>query len=285
MRKVCLILLGLGGCQAGAPSPAQLPEHSLPTISGGIQALEVQIQACLHNIANVNTLGYKASRVVLTDVAPTRTGRDGPGVHAALDVGSGVVVSRMVMDMAPGVLLVTGRNLDLALAGRGFFQIQMPSGQTAYTRCGKFCVDGDGRLVTLQGYIVLPETQFPEDVLHIVVQANGAVGVVRASAPKSMTWINTIQLARFMDPESLRNVGNGLFEATETGSGRVIVGSPGDSNSGLGRVLHGYLESSNVNVAEESRRLTRLRRQLGLFDTLFAPELTAGRILPAAFYR
>jgi len=285
MHKICFALMLLAACQSGAADRAQLPDSSLATVSGGKKALDAQVQACLHNIANVNTYGYKLRRVVLSELAPPRTDRDGRGVHTGLDIGRGVMVSTVITDMRPGALEATGRKLDIAVTGRGFFQVRMHNGAKAYTRNGSFTIDCQSRMVTQSGYLVLPEITFPQDVIQIGFNPNGSICITTATSPNSRTPLGQLQLARFMHPEALRPVGSGLFKATETGSGMPIVGNPGDRSSDIGNLLQAHLESSNVNIEEEAWQLTRLRRQLGMFEALFAPEISSGKILSASFRR
>jgi flagellar basal-body rod protein FlgG len=147
----------------------------------------------------------------------------------------------------PGNISQTGNEMDLAIEGDGFFQIQMPDGTTAYSRAGSFKKDGQGRLVNSDGYPMLPEVVVPANVTKITVGTDGTVSVMQAGQ-STPTTVGTIQLASFSNPSGLSSIGHNLYQPTDS-SGNANTGTPGQN--GLGTTSQGFLEMSNVNVMEE----------------------------------
>lgn len=227
--------------------------RALFTAATGMEAQQANIDAIANNIANVATTGYKRSRTEFQDLfyetvqAPGATTADGATLPVGIQVGHGVQLSSVNTIFSPGDRINTGNALDMAIDGAGFFQVQRPTGESVYTRDGTFKLNGDGELVTANGYQVIPVINVPPDALSITVLPDGTVNAV---IPGSTTPANLgqIQLARFPNPAGLRKAGGNLLEATEA-SGDPETGIP--AQNGFGAVSSGFLEGSNVEVAEE----------------------------------
>ncbi|HAS16844.1 MAG TPA: flagellar basal-body rod protein FlgG, partial [Nitrospiraceae bacterium] len=176
--------------------------------------------------------------------APSGTGTQVP---AGIQIGSGVRSAAVQKIFTQGDFQNTQNSLDLAIEGEGFFQVSLPDGTTGYTRAGAFKKDNAGRMVTSDGYTVEPAITIPADTLNITVSANGIVSVLQAGNPIP-TEIGTIQLTRFSNPSGLNSIGRNLFLETAA-SGEAVTGNAGEL--GFGTLAQGFLESSNVNIAEE----------------------------------
>jgi len=227
--------------------------RALFTAATGMEAQQSQIDTIANNIANVATTGFKRSRTEFQDLfyetlrAPGAAGSDGASLPTGVQVGHGVRLSAINTIFTAGDRLNTGNALDMAIDGSGFFQIQRPTGETVYTRDGTFKVDGDGNIVTAQGYQLIPNITIPTDALSVTILPDGTVN---AEQPGATTPANLgqIELTRFSNPAGLRKAGGNLYEATEA-SGNPETGTPGDN--GYGAIAAGFLEGSNVQVAEE----------------------------------
>ena len=227
--------------------------RALFTSATGMQAQETNIDVIANNLANVNTTGYKKSRADFQDLvyqylvepgAPTSQSTENPtGIH----VGLGVRPAAVQKVFAQGDLTSTGNQLDLAIAGDGFFEIQMPDGGTAYTRAGSFKLDSSGQMVTSDGYMLAPGITIPNDTLAVIIGEDGTVSVNQpnATAPAQVGQLTGV---RFPNNAGLRAVGRNLYQETES-SGAPTQGV--FSESGFGRIQQGFLESSNVSVVEQ----------------------------------
>jgi flagellar basal-body rod protein FlgG len=216
-------------------------------------AQQAQIDTVAHNLANVNTAGFKKSRMEFADLvyeqvrasgSPTSTGTDAP---TGLDVGLGTRTVSTTRDFSSGNLRTTSNPLDLALQGRGFFQVSLPDGGVGYTRAGSFHLSADGALVTADGYKLEPAITVPANATSLTIAATGIVSVSIAGQTASQQ-IGTIELASFQNPAGLTAIGGNIFTAA-TASGAAITGVPG--GDGMGTIAQGFLEESNVNVVEE----------------------------------
>ena len=221
--------------------------------ASGMEAQQLNIDIISNNLANVNTSGFKKSRGDFQDLlyqtirmagAPSGTGTQVP---AGIQIGSGVRSAAVQKIFTQGDFQNTQNALDLAIEGEGFFQVSLPDGTTGYTRAGAFKNDNAGRMVTSDGYTVEPAITIPADTLNITVSANGIVSVLQAGNPIP-TEIGTIQLTRFSNPSGLNSIGRNLFLETAA-SGEAVTGNAGEL--GFGTLAQGFLESSNVNIAEE----------------------------------
>ena len=219
----------------------------------GLEAQDMRMRVISNNLANVNTIGFKRDRADFETLAYQNIRQVGApnGGDAQLAVGlamgTGVRVTGTARIHAQGNVQVTSNALDIAVEGNGFFQILMPDGTTAYTRDGAFTLDGQGRVVTSEGYPLQPGLQVPQGATNITIAADGTVSATAAGTTEP-TEIGQVQLAQFLNPPGLQPAGGNMLTETPA-SGAAQLGAPGAD--GLGRVRQGALESSNVNMIEE----------------------------------
>ena len=227
--------------------------RSLWTSATGMQAQELNIDVIANNLANVNTSGFKKSRAEFQDLLYENMRPAGAASSADTTVPTGVQLGHGTRPSAVQKLFGQGdfqnteNQLDWAIEGDGFFQIELPNGDTSYSRCGEFKLDADGRIVNADGFLLVPQMTIPTDTVSITVGMDGTVSVIQADDPVP-NEIGTIQLARFVNPAGLKTLGKNLFVATEA-SGDEIVGTPGEK--GFGTIAQGFLEMSNVSVVDE----------------------------------
>lgn len=233
------------------------------TAESGIRAQQLAIDTIGNNLANVNTLGFKASQVDFAEALSTqvRSGNPSTGGNtraAVLGIGAGVVYNAIGTDFQQGTLTPTDRTLDLGIAGAGFFQVKTPDGSTAYTRVGNFQVDESGQLANRQGNIVEPRISIPPDAADFVVAKNGEIRGVVAGAE---TTLGQISLAGFQNPEGLQKIGDNLFIPT-VNSGAPQIGQPGSTtgNQVLGSIRSKALEQSNVDMTASMTDLLQVQR-------------------------
>jgi flagellar basal-body rod protein FlgG len=215
-----------------------------------------------NNLANVSTNGFKRQRPIFEDLL-YQTLRQ-PGAQSSqltqyptgLQIGTGVTPVATVRIFTEGNLQQTGNTLDLAIEGRGFFQILLPDGSTAYTRDGAFQLDSQGQVVTASGYQLQPAITIPSDALSVTIGADGTVSVTQPGSTNP-TQVGNIQLADFVNPAGLQSKGENLFLETAS-SGPPTVNDPG--TNGLGTLAQGYVETSNVSVTEELVNLITAQR-------------------------
>ncbi len=228
--------------------------RSLHIARTGLDAQQTQLDVISNNLANVATHGYKKGRAVFEDLLyqiirqPGAQSSQQTQLPSGLQLGVGVRPVATERIFTQGNLQQTGNALDVAINGRGFFQIQTPDGGTAYTRDGSFQVDSQGNLVTASGYLVLPNIQIPQDALVVSIARDGIVSVTQPGNPNTVIQLGQIQLAGFINPAGLQSQGENLFIETAA-SGPPLVGNPGAD--GLGLLNQSFVETSNVNVAEE----------------------------------
>ena len=230
----------------------------------GMNAQEINVEVIANNIANLQTTGFKRSRVDFQDLlyqtiarVGTETTTQGNILPVGIEIGAGVKVAGTPRIMTQGALLPTGNVLDLAIRGDGFFRILLPDGRTAYTRDGSFQTDGQGRLVTVNGFIVQPGITFPQNSHNITINAQGQVSVI-VGTDTAPTLLGQIDLANFINPPGLQAIGDNLFLET-VASGTPQIGFPADNN-GLGDVQQGQLEQSNVQPVQEIANLIAAQR-------------------------
>lgn len=228
----------------------------------GMRAQELRIAVIANNLANVNTSGFKASRVDFEDLsyhtlkAAGAQGAQGPQIPTGIDVGLGVRTASVQKLFSQGDYHQTQNPLDLAIEGRGFFQVQLPDGTIAYTRSGAFKLSADGRIVTSDGYPLQPEIVVPEGAQSITVLPDGTVHALIAGETTPQE-LGRIELADFINPAGLKAMGKNLFLATEA-SGDPILGYP--TEEGFGSIAQGFLEMSNVDLVSEMVEMIMAQR-------------------------
>lgn len=239
--------------------------HSSAT---GLAALNTELDVISNNLANVNTDGFKASRVNFQDLLyqekelPGTENANGDRRPTGLYVGLGVRVSGTQVDFAQGAPLPTGRDFDLLIDGAGFFQVTVEDdrgpGGVAYTRAGNFALNADGEIVLAndQGRRLQPTITIPEDAIKVNIAADGRVFALQPGQTEAAE-VGQIEIAAFMNPAGLKQLGENLFVET-AGSGPPITGEPSTSN--LGRIQAGFLEGSNVDPTRELIELIRTQR-------------------------
>ena len=236
--------------------------RSLWTSATGMQAQELNIDVIANNLANVNTSGFKKSRAEFQDLLYESLRPAGAASSADTTVPTGIQLGHGTRPAAvqkmfgQGDFQNTGNELDWAIEGDGFFQIELPDGDTGYSRSGEFKLDADGRIVNPDGFPLIPEMTVPTDTISISVGLDGTVSVIQAGDAEP-TEIGTVQLARFVNPAGLRSLGKNLYSPTN-GSGDEIIGTPGDN--GFGTLAQGFLEMSNVSVVDEMVNMITAQR-------------------------
>ncbi len=236
--------------------------RSLWIAKTGLEAQQFNVDVISNNLANVSTNAFKRQRPIFEDLL-YQTLRQ-PGAQSSqqtqfptgLQVGTGVTPVATVRIHTNGNLQQTGNSLDLAINGRGFFQILLPDGATAYTRDGAFQLDSQGQVVNASGYQLQPALTIPSDALSITIGADGTVSVTQPGSPNP-TQVGNIQLADFVNPAGLQSRGENLYMETAS-SGPPTVNDPG--SNGLGVLNQGYVETSNVSVTEELVNLITAQR-------------------------
>ena len=227
--------------------------RALYTSSSGMQAQQLNLDAVANNLANVNTSGFKRTRVDFQDLlyqtyrAPGTAGAQGTVIPTGIQVGHGTRPVATQRIFSQGDFQQTENPLDLVIEGNGFFQVLRPDGTTGYTRAGAFKKDGTGRVVTSDGYPLQPGIAIPADATAVTIASDGTVSVT-VSGQSSAQQVGTLQLARFTNPAGLLSVGRSLFTPTQA-SGDAVVANPGAE--GMGTLGQGFLEQSNVKVVEE----------------------------------
>lgn len=226
---------------------------AMRTAASGMIAQQMNVDNIANNLANVNTTGFKKSKIEFQDVlyqnvrqAGTATSI-GTSVPTELSIGYGTRVVATVRQFTEGDLTSTGNPLDLAIAGAGFFQIQHPDGSTVYTRDGAFKVSAEGRIVNSDGFFLIPEVSIPDDATSVSVAGDGTIEVIQFGQDEPVQ-IGQIELARFVNPAGLSALGRNLMKPTGA-SGTAITDIP--TQSGMGQIDQGYLEMSNVKVVDE----------------------------------
>ncbi len=224
--------------------------RSLWSAATGMAGQQFNVDVISNNLANVNTTAYKQARVDFADllyqklVVPGTPASAGTIIPTGTQVGLGSRVTATQHLYTQGPLRSTENPFDLAIEGDGFFQILMPDGKTVYTRDGAFKLDGNKRIVTSDGYYLQPEIVIPEDAVSVAVSEDGRVSVLLAGQTETQE-IGQIQLVKFVNPAGLSNLGNNMLQET-VASGPPIAANP--TENGLGRIRHGFLELSNVQI-------------------------------------
>ncbi len=228
----------------------------------GLDAQQTKMSNIANNLANAGTTGFKSSRAIFADMLYQNVRQVGAQSSQDTELPSGLMLGTGVRTVATEKLFTQGNiqktdnQLDMAIQGRGFFQILVPDGSEAYTRDGTFQMSEQGELVTSGGFQLQPSITIPENALSVTIGGDGTVSV-RLPGSNAVTQVGTVQLADFVNPAGLQPVGNNLF-IESSASGSPQSGDPG--LNGLGVVLQGHVESSNVNVVEELVNMIETQR-------------------------
>lgn len=228
----------------------------------GLDAQQTRMAVVSHNLANVNTTGFKRGRAVFEDLLYQNVSQVGGATSqdtqsaSGMSLGTGVKVVATEKIFTQGGLNQTGNSLDLAINGRGFFQILMPDGSFGYTRAGDFQLNNQGQMVTSEGYVLQPGINIPSGAQSITIGADGTVSV-QVAGQSAPSQVGNIQLADFVNPAGLQPRGENLL-VESAASGTAQTGTPG--LSGLGSIGQGATESSNVNVVEEMVNMIETQR-------------------------
>ena len=227
-------------------------------------APNLSMDVIANNLANCSTTGYKKSNTSFQEliyqyvkVPGAPTSENGTQSPTGIQVGLGVRPAAVTKVFTEGDLLQTENQFDIAIEGDGFFQIELPDGNDAYTRAGNFNIDGNGQMVTSEGYPLIPTITIPDNVTgQVTISENGIVSAVLGDDTES-TELGNIDLATFTNDAGLLSIGRNLFRETES-SGTATIGTPGADGYGL--LLQGYLETSNVNMVNEVAQMITTQR-------------------------
>ncbi len=228
--------------------------RALYSAASGMTAQQLNVDTIANNLANANTNGFKARRTQFEDllyqsyIQPGAAAGSQTTVPSGLQVGLGTRPSANEIIFVQGNFTQTDNPLDLVIQGKGFFQVRQPSGNIAYTRDGGFQLDRDGNIVTATGDPLEPQITIPAQAQSITIAADGTVSYTQPGQTASQV-AGQIQLANFANPAGLNSIGKNLFTQTDA-SGDPTIGSPG-GQEGIGPLMQGYVEGSNVSVVEE----------------------------------
>jgi len=228
----------------------------------GLDAQQTRMSVISNNLANVNTTGFKQDRAVFEDLLYQVIRQPGAQSSADTQLPSGLMIGTGVRTVATekihtqGSIIQTQNALDVAINGRGFFQVLMPAGDIAYTRDGTFQRNSDGDMVMSNGYLLEPAINIPEDVQSLTIGMDGTISAQLPNQADSVV-LGEIELADFINPTGLQAIGENLFKETAA-SGVPVVGTPG--LDGIGNVYGGSLETSNVNVVTELINMIETQR-------------------------
>lgn len=237
--------------------------RALNIAATGMSAQALRVDVIANNIANISTTGFKRARAEFSDLlyqaerlpGASNRGASGPVPEGAV-LGLGVQTAAIRNLHTQGVLTSTGNKFDLALNGKGWFQITGPTNETVYTRTGSFNTNANGQLVTSDGYIVIPSITIPQNATEIIVSKSGLVSAKIAGQTAPQT-VGQLIIANFANDAGLEPLGSNLFRQT-TASGSAVTGVPGDQN--FATVRQGYLENSNVDPVKEISELIAAQR-------------------------
>jgi flagellar basal-body rod protein FlgG len=228
----------------------------------GLDAQQTQMDTIANNLANVSTSGFKRSRAVFEDLLYQNLRQAGAQssqqtqLPSGLQVGTGVRTVASERIFTQGNLQQTGNDKDVAIQGAGFFQVTLPDGTVAYTRDGSFQADNQGQLVTSSGFVIQPAITIPANAQSLTIARDGTVSVTQPGST-SPVQVGTLQLATFINPAGLESRGENLYVETAA-SGNPSTNTPG--TNGAGMLSQGYVETSNVNVAEELVNMIQTQR-------------------------
>jgi flagellar basal-body rod protein FlgG len=236
---------------------------SLSIAATGMLAQQRNVEVISNNIANLNTVGFKRQRAEFQDLlyqtlerAGAISSATGAIVPNGVQIGAGVKTGSVYRIIEQGNVTQTGNDFDLAISGRGLFRIQMPDGTIAYTRAGNFSISGDGRIVTQDGYELLPGFAIPDDAVDVSISDDGVVEA-RIAGQEAPREVGRLELVTFFNESGLEAIGDNLLLET-TASGEPVIGNPGEP--GFGRILQGFIENSNVDPVREITALIAAQR-------------------------
>ena len=237
--------------------------RALSIAATGMDAQQTRVEVISNNLANMNTTAYNARRAEFADLhyqiaraAGASTSATGEIVPEGVQLGLGVRTSSISMDVTQGTIKATAGDLDLAIEGKGFFEVTLPSGESAYTRDGAFKRSAEGQIVNAEGYPLADGATIPEDARSITINADGEVYVYFDGQPGGQL-IATIGLVSFSNEKGLEPLGGNLYRETEASGGAL----PGQAGlEGRGTIRQGYLEESNVDVVQQIAELIEAQR-------------------------
>lgn len=237
--------------------------RALKIAATGMSAQQMRVETISNNLANMSTTGYNARRAEFADLHYQQLSRagsinaaDGTVLPTGVQLGLGVRPAAVSVHLAQGSLSATQGDLDVAIDGKGFLEVTLPSGQAAYTRDGGLKRSAEGLIVTSDGFAVSPEITIPSDALSISINPEGEVYAYFSETAEAQL-LGQLSLAGFANPKGLEAVGSNLFTETEA-SGPALVSTPGAD--GLGTLRQGYLEDSSVDAVREVTELIEAQR-------------------------
>jgi flagellar basal-body rod protein FlgG len=236
--------------------------NSLMTAATGMTAQQTQLDVISHNLANVSTNGFKRSTAVFEDLMYQNLRQVGANaaeqaeLPTGLQIGLGVRTVATSRNFTQGTPTQSGRSLDVAINGAGFFQIEMPDGTTGYTRDGSFQIDAQGRMVTNGGFPLTAGITLPAETESVTISSDGIVSA-KLSGQTQPQQVGQIELANFINPPGLEPLGQNLYRES-VASGAPIASAPG--GTGMGYLMQGYTEASNVNVVQELVQMIQTQR-------------------------
>ena len=237
--------------------------RALRTATTGMAAQQMNVEVISNNIANMNTVGFKKQRAEFQDLLYDNVERmgaqssdSGTVVPTGIQIGAGVKTGSVYRILTQGSPTLTDNPYDVAIEGKGYFQVLMPSGETAYTRAGNFALDDQGRLVTQDGYLVQPAITIPQNNTGVTISKSGQVQVSTAGS-STPTVVGQLQIATFYNEPGLEAIGDNLFLQSGS-SGAPNIANPGDT--GFGTLMQNYVESSNVDAVSEITALIVAQR-------------------------
>ena len=237
--------------------------RALNIAATGMKAQQLNVEVLSHNVANLNTTGFKRQRAEFQDLIYQNLERPGASTSSSgnitpigIQIGLGVKTSAISRSSEQGSIAGTENPYDVAIAGRGFFQVTLPSGDTAYTRAGNFSLDAQGRLVTSDGFLIEPNITVPNEAISVSISRDGTVEATLSANPQPQQ-LGQLELATFINPAGLEAVGDNLLLETAA-SGQPVVSAPG--SPGVGTLQQNAVEASNVNAVEEISNLIEAQR-------------------------
>jgi len=237
--------------------------RALKIAATGMAAQQMRVETISNNLANMSTTGYNARRAEFADLhyqqltrAGTVNAADGTVLPTGVQLGLGVRPAAVSMHLSQGSLSATNGDLDVAIEGRGYLEVTLPSGQAAYTRDGALKRTGEGLIVTSDGFAVAPEIVIPSDARSLSINSAGEVFAYFQDNVEAQL-LGQITMAGFTNPKGLEAIGSNMFTETEA-SGQPVIGTPGED--GLGTLRQGYLEDSSVDPVREVTELIEAQR-------------------------